>query len=307
MGMNLCKRKNTLRLSLFAAFSILTMSLLGCSLVSIVSAENKPQKILDTSTPKPKPVAIYFVPHADDELLSMGADIVNHQRMGYDIQMILASPGEHSGARFVVNGFREMWEGKKKVKHPVFCHWHNTYHSADELRDPDHYLDTKEFGDARIREFYEVARRLGIPKENTHTYELVNGKFTEEGLRAIYDEFIARYPHAIFRTMSPYDYHPDHAMMGKVLMKYEKEGKIDPTDTAYFLSIYKTRFTKFGKLPVELIKVGPMGKDEAKRLQHAAEVYSLWEPLKGWLALGYHSVPQQFDSYFRDKSMIMHY
>ncbi|MFC7440093.1 PIG-L deacetylase family protein [Laceyella putida] len=305
--MNQSYRKISLRLKLFAAFSILTLSLLGCSLVSVVSAENTPQKIVDTSTPKPKPVAIYLVPHADDELLAMGADIVNHQRMGYEIQLVLASPGEHSGARFVINGFREVWQGKKKVKNPVFCRWHNTYHSADELNDPDHYVDTKEFGEARIREFYEVARRLGVPKENTHTYDLVNGHFTEEGLRAIYDEYLSRYPHAIFRTLSPYDYHPDHAMMGKVLMEYEKEGKIKPTDTAYFLSIYKSRFTKYGQLAVKLLKVGPMTKEDGERLQHAAEVYSLWEPQQGWWALGYHSVPQQFDSYFQDKTMVMHY
>lgn len=303
--MNQSTRKT--KLTLFFALSVLTLSLLGCSLVYAVSTDETPQKFVDTSTPKPKPVAIYFVPHADDELLSMGADIVNHQRMGYDIQLVLASPGEHSGARFVVNGFREVWQGKKKVNNPIFCQWHNTYHSADELKDPDHYLDTKEFGDARIREFYEVASRLGVPKENTHTYDLINGKFTEDGLRAIYDEFLSKYPHAIFRTMSPYDYHPDHAMMGKVLMKYEKEGKIKPIDTVYFLSIYKSRFTKYGKLPVKQLKVGPMTKEESKRLQHAAEVYSLWEPEKGWLALGYHSVPQQFDSYFKNKTMVMHH
>jgi LmbE family N-acetylglucosaminyl deacetylase len=307
MGMNRAGLKQKRGMTFFLTFTFITLAILGVSLGKIVSAQNRPApRIVHTEKPKPKPVAIYFVPHADDEVLSMATDIVNHQRMGYDIHLVLMIRGEHSGARFVINGFREVTKKGKVIKIPVYCVWHNTYHSANEINDPDGYYSTEDLARDRVKEFHAVAEHLGIPRNHVHVYDLINGRFTEQAVRQVYDEFLSRYPHAIFRTMSRFDYHRDHAFLGQMMARYEQEGKIKPIDTVYFLSIYKARFTKY-RLPVKVVPLKLINPQDRKKIMEAAQVYLRWEPSRGWHALGLHSVPYQFESFMKDMSVQVHY
>ncbi|MRG26656.1 hypothetical protein GIJ05_00360 [Laceyella tengchongensis] len=286
---------------------LINLAMVGFFLGKIVAAQSRPiPHSSPANQPKPRPVAIYFVPHADDEILSMSPDIVNRQRMGYEVHLVLMSGGEHSGARFVINGFREVTKKGKVVKIPVYCVWHNTYHSALDVNDPDGYYSPKDLARDRVREFYAAAEQLGIPRDRVHVRSLVNGRFTERAVRQVYDYFLSRYPHAIFRTMSRYDYHRDHAFLGQIMRKYELEGKIKPTDTVYFLSIYKSRFTK-RRPPVETVQLKVIDPRDRNKILEAARIYLRWEPSHGWHALGLHSVPHQFESFMKNIRVEAHF
>jgi len=271
-----------------------------------VKKETEPS-VSEKERANPK-TAVYFVPHADDETLSMAPDIINHLRLGYDVHLVLISHGEHSSAQFVINNFKGELPGQVDPKGQKYlCPWHKRHHDPVKehyLDQDDGMVDLDEIGDSRVREFLAAGEALGVPASNLHVYDVTNGFFTEEKIRPIYDEFIERYPEALFRTMSQWDWHPDHAFLGKLLTLYEKEGKVKPIQTAYFLSAYKTRFTKY-KLPVKEYTGYFLHESDRKKAKDAIGVYKRWDPQKGWYGLGYHSVRSQFDDV--EKNMVFKY
>lgn len=320
-------QQKNLRKILIFFFASFLLFLLSFSIYYVASADPKPNSVhpitedpfLTSSDeltegkrmPENKPnakTAVYFVPHADDETLSMAPDIINHLRLGYDVHLVLISHGEHSSAQFVLNNFKgPMPDQKDPSGKKYFCPWHKRYHNPTKeqyLDSDDGMIDLHEVGDSRVREFLAAGEALGVPKENLHVYDVTNGFFTEDKIRPIYDEFIERYPDALFRTMSQWDWHPDHAFLGKLLTLYEKEGKVKTNQTAYFLSAYKFRFTKY-QLPVKEYTGYFLHASDAKKMKKAIGVYKRWDPKNGWYGLGYHSVPSQFDAV--EKNMVFKY
>lgn len=51
--------------------------------------------------------AVYFVPHQDDETLSMSVDILRHIAAGRETHIVLFTDGGNTGARYVINGYNE--------------------------------------------------------------------------------------------------------------------------------------------------------------------------------------------------------
>ena len=255
-----------------------------------------------------QPTVVYLVPHADDELLSMGVDIVNHIRLRYDVHLVLMSPGGHSRARFLINGFKDPDDQPFLYKEPVYCPLHKRYHDPEQEHYQDLYLTVKDLGDARVREFKEAAKRLGIPEDHVHIHELENDRFEEQEqeIHEIIQELLKRYPDAHFRTMSIRDHHPDHRMLGKVLQEYEKNQKIPGDKTLYFISIYKSRFTNY-QPSHEVYTMKLADPRDAEKIKHAAQAYGKWDPKNGWYQIGYHSVKSQFLQLMKNVKNTYHY
>ncbi|MGA8941982.1 MAG: PIG-L family deacetylase [Thermoactinomyces sp.] len=293
------------------AVSITVIFLLALSLFQEVSAlEDKSLHALNERPARlsDQPTVVYLVPHADDELLSMGVDIVNHLRLRYDVHLVLMSPGGHSRARFLINGFQDSEEQPYLHKKPVYCSLHKRYHSPEKEKYADTYLDVNDLGAARVREFREVARRLGIPEENVHIYNIENDRFVEQEqeIRNVVEELLERFPEARFRTTSIWDFHPDHAMLGKILMEAEEKNRISPDNTLYFISIYKARFTKYD-LPFREYTMQLVDPQDAQKIRYATRVYGIWDPENGWYQIGYHSVKSQFEKLAKNVKNKYHY
>lgn len=252
---------------------------------------------------------VYFIPHADDETLSLAPDIINRIYQGYNVQMVLMSHGGASVARDIINGQRDLESSTPTGQ--VYCSIHARYHNpvTEKYGDGDR-VDRTEFGQARVREFKDAVKAMGVPEQNIHIYNVEDGKFraNEAQIRGIYDEFLALYPQASFRTMSRWDYSDDHKFLGEVMYQYELEGKINTNQTIYFLSIYKARFdTNTTPIPVKVYKGFFYDPGDSTKVQNAINVYKRWDPVNKWYGIGYHSVKSQFDSLQSDMSIKYHY
>lgn len=130
---------------------------------------------------QPNKTAVYYIPHQDDEFLSMGVSILNHVDAGYDVHLVLVTDGE----------------GSKMI--------------------PKFNLTKKQFGEARDREFIKSARALGVKYKNLHFMNLPDGKVTKQQMESIILKFEAKYPGAKHRAYSYYDKHNDHKVGGEAL------------------------------------------------------------------------------------------
>lgn len=260
-----------------------------------VSSSTHAMKTAQPAAPKPEPsnnVVIYFSPHADDEVLTMGIPIINDIRAGKEVYLVLMSPGSHSFARERINGAYDKESNiaklaGKKLKDNLYKVYHNPYKEHYK----DGWLTRQKFGDARLREFYLSAAAFGIPRDRVRVYNVVNDHFKYDQVRAIMESYAKRFPDATFKTMSVYDVHPDHAMCGRVLDDLLREHIIK--HGVRYLSITTDRIMK--------VKVANSHKvflhHPADRiiLFRAMHAYNIWKPREGFYAIGFHSVPIEFN------------
>lgn len=134
-----------------------------------------------------QPAAVFFVPHQDDETLSMGAAIAAHVAAGRDVRVVLLGDGTESGVR------------------PALC----TQQSI--------CLTEAAFGAARDREFLRATTALGVPESHIYFEHAKEGQLRYV-VGPIIDKYIARFgPRATYSTMSWLDAHPDHYALGYTL------------------------------------------------------------------------------------------
>lgn len=133
--------------------------------------------------------AIFFVPHQDDELLSMGAAIQAHVAAGRDVYVVQVGDGTKSGVR------------------PQLC---DRYSFCPEMTEQD-------FGHSRDLENQDSLLALGVKPDHIfreHKPENSIGYYAGP----VIDKYIARFgPTASYATMSWLDIHPDHRALGNVL------------------------------------------------------------------------------------------
>ena len=140
-----------------------------------------------TASPFANP-AIFFSPHQDDETLTMGAQIAQHVNAGRYVILQLITDGHASNARNLMN--------------PVLSY-------------PD-------FVAARNREFLAAALKLGV--HEVHFLNLPDGQLSsntvpqnQRAVEANMASWMYHYPQGSFKTMSPFDSSPDHALLGQAL------------------------------------------------------------------------------------------
>lgn len=229
---------------------------------------------------------IFHVPHADDEVLSLGVAILQCLARGEEVHLILITDGSACGSFHFLNGTEK-------------CPIHNVYHDPIKEGYLDGILDTQDHVAARRREFLSAAEILGIPTSNLHVYGYKDGKLTVEqarqiALRAEKSEDIPG-PKTHHTMTERYDNHNDHQACGRALADLHAEGSIAPPFWYVKRSLWHTIPTGD---PVEDLVAD---EAQAKVLRKAAEdVYKNWDPKNGHYAIGYHSVPESFDKMLKD-------
>ncbi len=149
--------------------------------------------MLSGSLKNEKETVIFYSPHADDEVLSMGASIIQAVEKDKNVIVILLSKGLATQAFYKVNNKLKQ-EGKTAL-----------------------VLD--EFGDARVNEFKASVKAMGIEDDNILVYNLPDGHFTIDIVKPILLKMEEKYPGAEHHVMTFKDPHPDHKATGDCLLQ----------------------------------------------------------------------------------------
>ena len=242
------------------------------------------KQVVKTLTGK---AVLYFSPHQDDELLSMGIDICNSVIRGMDVHIILCTDGSKCSVR------TQLANGRECVKHTGTHRYH---------------LSEEEFITARDKEFRESCRALGVADSNVHIPEerFVDRKLTVCNSREMILKYLSSVgTDSIVCTLDPNlensRQHRDHKALGYAAAELFNEGLIgelrlftEPYNPECFS--HATDFVR-GK-PVSEVDVPSLAIQE--KLKRAVAAYSLWDPEAGRYAVGYHSIGGAFDELLRN-------
>ena len=221
---------------------------------------------------------LYFSPHQDDELLTMGISIRNALRGGLanELHVVLCSDGSKSGVRSRIE------DGKP-------CPIHGDLHRYS--------LSIDEFIDARDREFLGSCLALGVRPQNIHfdSERMEDGSVSVEGSERIIKKWLARFPGATVCTVSPEvgsAQHRDHRALGAAAVALFERGEIDR------LELYVEPYCEDAfEGTVKLDEMAPSSDDDRAALRKAIGSYCEWRPEDGRYAVGYHSVTSEFDDF----------
>lgn len=200
--------------------------------------------------------AVYFVPHQDDETLTMGADIENHWRHGRYVIIVMMTRGDASG---------------------VLAKFQSTTYPS---------MTATQFIDGRNSEMRAAVGHLGVRPWRIF-YEGLQDSATGTGMtqpqvEAVMAKWMARYPRGSFKTMHSKDDHPDHRTMAYAMDAQCKARHL--TDCRYLQ--FRRYWTKY---PV----AGTLYRGSASYLA-AANEYKVLDPAHGRYAIGSQSVPKDF-------------
>jgi len=232
-----------------------------------------------------KDIVLYFSPHQDDELLTMGVDICKTCLLpNKEVHIVLCTDGSKSPARQRLNSNK-------------ICQIHHQIHNYN--------LSEEEFIKARDCEFIASCTAMGIPLENIHIYEkrAVDGSLSVEYAKEIIKHFVSIYGKDVeIRTIAPFRFgryqHEDHYNLGlaaKALLKerFFKKSK-------FFIESY--HYPK-GKRKFVLSLFFNMQKEEisdeirSKIERVIQQSYTCWKPEEKRYAIGYHCVTDIFEYY----------
>jgi len=242
-------------------------------------------KSLEIFMPDKKDIILYFSPHQDDELLTMGVDICKTCLLpNKEVHIVLCTDGSKSPARQRLNS------GK-------ICSIHNQVHNYN--------LSEEEFIKARDCEFIASCKGLGVLSENIHIYEkrAVDGCLSVEYAQEIIEHFISIYGKEVeIRTIAPFRFckyqHEDHYNLGlaaKLLLKEKFFVK-----AKFFIEPY--HFPKgLRKILISLfynIKKEEIPDQIKEKIEKAIQLsYTYWNPEGKKYAVGYHCVTAIFKQY----------
>ena len=231
-----------------------------------------------------KRTMLYFAPHQDDELLSMGIDICRSLKHGDDVHVILCSDGSRSYVRGLLGN------GKK-------CKKHEGVHCYD--------LSIEEFIQARDREFRDSCLSLGVPEENIHIPQIraTDGSVDVAFVEALMLEYLEKAgSDAIICTISPNNgpsQHRDHKALGYAAANLLETGAVQ--QVRLFIEPYQyAEITADPQLLPAALETLTAQTEVSDRIRAAIGAYSLWDPDRNRYAVGYHSVTTQFDDFLKE-------
>lgn len=210
---------------------------------------------------------LYFAPHQDDELLSMGADICASVANGKDVHVVLCSDGSMSGVL-------------KQLNNQKNCSLHKEKHTYN--------LSKKDFVAARDAEFKQSCVVLGVKSENIHILpnRAVDGELSVSFAEHIIRQFLKKFGRYATVCTIYYDsgdkQHKDHKALGQAaenLWQKHLVRKVRFFVEPYHLNVNQTEFKR--------IKAAPNAEHKIKQ---AVAAYCLWKPEAGRYAIGKHSV-----------------
>lgn len=216
-----------------------------------------------------KPIAYFFIPHQDDELLSFGSSIVSHLNTGHDVKIVVFNDGAGSFVR-------------KKIG-----------------------LSEEEFTDARDSEQINSLKALGV-KESNITYIPVRYPDNSlpnyrENVKNIMRHYMLLAPNAKVKTFTPYgavSMHKDHKTLGEVALELHNEGVI--SDLRFYIEPYELRNFKVAN-PNIFVMSEQIGEGEKQRIKKSYESYRYSK-----YGIGYQSVGGYLDSFMSSPVNYIH-
>jgi LmbE family N-acetylglucosaminyl deacetylase len=260
---------------------------------SAAPAASKPEpalpSVLDSSVlTSPTKQVVFYSPHPDDELLSFGVIASEYIALGYEVIYVLLTSGSTSTAIKLINGeLASPGNGTRFV-------YKGTHNPAISGYAP---LSVEDIGRARVTEFKSSAGEMDVAPQRIHTFDLLkdNELHSEDVVGAMLG-IVALYPQAIHWTMSTIDIHPHHRAAGESL-RLIAEG-------TQLLTGYSISRTTWSALTAERARLNTTlpstyffkpQVDRMQRVRNAALPYNAWNPQAGSYAVGYASVPKQFE------------
>ncbi len=240
-----------------------------------------------------KKTILYFSPHQDDELLSMGIDICNSINGGHDVHVILCTDGSKSMVR------KELANRKgsdKRMGTHICC------------------LTEEEFITARDTEFRESCRALGVEEGNVHIlkHRFADQKLTVYNSKKILLQYLnVMGPDCVVCTLDPHLennwQHRDHKALGYAAAELFNEGFIrelrlftEPYHSEFFH--HKMDFVR-GEIRAAIDTATAFVKG---KIQKAAEAYSHWEPEAGRYSVGYCDIARAFNTILKNGTSYCH-
>ncbi|KUP06854.1 hypothetical protein Q75_07170 [Bacillus coahuilensis p1.1.43] len=221
------------------------------------------QDNVEASTTK---VAVFYSPHQDDEVLTMGHAITKYVLDGFEVHVVLLTDGSRSNSIHKVNDELEL-----KMLAP---------------------LSVEEFSYARNLEFVRSLAAMGVSRENIHMEYLVDGKTTKEEIVQAMLQYITRFPSGEHHAFTYNNAHIDHKNSGLAIKELIELGVLEETSSKYYI---QNRDHK---------KVEGVYEDYKESylpiIQNASDAYLDWHPLQKLYSIGGISVPHDFNTLSKD-------
>ncbi len=236
---------------------------------------------------KPSNTVLYFAPHQDDELLTMGIDIAASVKNGYDVHVIICTDGASSNVRLRL-GNRE------------FCEQCHAQHVFD--------LTKEDFTATRDSELFGSCAALGVKRENIHFEEkrIVDGNLTLDAAKAIIKKYVELIDeNSTVCTIYPNDpnvQHRDHRTLGLAASELKNEGEI--RHLVLMEEPYVASEVEHAEGEEPTVFYAP--DDIALQIEKAVSEYFLWNPENKRYAVGFHSVPEEMNRLITEKGLYYH-
>lgn len=228
---------------------------------------------------------LFFVPHQDDEVLTLGVGIRSHVEAGHNVHVILCTDGSGSIVRDRLNGLT-----------PCGLHGMITHNPSAEGYP---FVEDVDFIKARDDEFKAACLALGVPSSNIHISRLAvqDGTLAVWRAKQIMRYYLNLYPNASVKT---HTYNgeglgqlADHYNLGKALKELVDEGYYAVSDARWYVEHYHKDDIQAAH-PELLINVETCSSYQA--IKDACAAYNVWNPSQSKFAIGYHSVYKYFNT-----------
>jgi len=250
--------------------------------------ETMPATLNPAVLTSPTKQAVFYSPHPDDEVLSFGPVASELLELGHELIFVLLTAGSTTVAIKLING---------ELSSPG----NGTRFTFKGKHDPNNSgyapLTTIDIGKARTIEFKSAAAELGVKKGNTYTFDLlVENELPIASAKTVIQQMVTKYPDATHWGMSTLDTHPHHRAAGEALRIISTETAVR---TAYVISrpTWDQIKTQINAKNPDVPNPTPFKPDISRmqKIRNAMLPYNAWNPVANSFAIGYSSVPNQFE------------
>jgi LmbE family N-acetylglucosaminyl deacetylase len=270
----------------FAASKVAITKKTKTKKVSVV--ETMPATLNPAVLTSPTKQAVFYSPHPDDEVLSFGPIASELYALGHELIFVLLTAGSTTVAIKLING---------ELASPG----NGTRFAFKGIRDPNNSgyapLTQADIGKARTIEFKSAAAELGVKKGNSYNFDLlVENELSITATIAVIEQMVAKYPDATHWSMSTLDTHPHHRSAGEALRLVSAKTGVRTAFAVSRPTLDQIKKQIEVKNP-DVLTPTPIKPDSSRmlRVRNSMLPYNAWNPAANSFAIGYSSVPNQFE------------